>query len=143
MVSRRHLTSDTALALLVLAYGATILVVRDVFRTEVWTETTFQTWQTLVWLAMFLLAIAVVLGVIRLASSDRTVGGSVLAIVVVIHAIPWYAMSIGFVATPTRYQIAGWSQQVMYPLLAILAILVLGIRLWTRVDAAGQRASNP
>lgn len=120
-----RLNRDRTLAVAALGFTVVIFAIRELFGIRRWTQEIFTTWQILGWTATILVGCMVVLGVLRLVSSDRTIAGSLLAIVALLHAPLHAAMWFGLVEVDTMFRLARITRWGFYPLLAVLGIVVL------------------
>jgi hypothetical protein len=118
-------STDLVLAGTALAFAAIMLVVRWLFEIPTWTREIFFGWELLVWTATALVVAMIGLALLHLTSPDRTTTGSLLAIVALVHAPVHVVLLFGLVDLETMEllsRIAGWG---LYPLLTLLAAVVM------------------
>lgn len=123
-----QLNSDRALAGVTIGFFLVVLGMRALFGVARWTREVFTTWAILGWIAAILVGAMAVLAVTRLASPDRTIPGSILAVVVLAYVPLHAAMWFGLVDVDTMFQVGRIAQRGFHPVLAVLGVAVL---LWS------------
>jgi hypothetical protein len=122
---RTTINTDRTLAGVTALFVATILVMRWFFGLPSWDSNIALVYSFLTWVATLLVVATVVLGVLRLMSTDRTLTGSLLALAALVHAPLFMGMRFGLVDIETMTTFGRISQAVMYPTLGVLAVVVL------------------
>ena len=122
---RSKIDTDRTLAGVTVLFLATVLVMRWFFGLPSWDSGIALVYSVLTWLATLLVAGTVVLAVLRLASPDRTLSGGLLALAAIVHAPLFLGMRFGLVDLETMRTVGRLSQNVVYPVLGVLAVIVL------------------
>lgn len=117
--------SDQALAWVALTFASVMLVVEGLFTGSPWRTDLFAGWQLLVWTATALVVAMVGFALHHLASGDRTVSGSALAVIALVHAPVHVVMVFGLLDAAATREVATLAAWVLYPLLALLSAVVV------------------
>jgi hypothetical protein len=117
--------SDQVLAWLSLTLASVMLVGWGLFEGSPWRPELFYGLQFLVWTATALVAVMAAAALHHLASDDRTVAGSLLAVVALAHVPVHIVLLFGLVTAPTLRALSTLATWGLYPLLAFLSVVVV------------------
>jgi hypothetical protein len=117
--------SDQALAWVALTFASVMLVVEGLFQGSPWRADLFAGWQFLVWTATALVVAMAGFALHHLASGDRTVPGSLLALVALLHAPVHAVLVFGLADSTTTRELGALAAWALYPLLVFLSAVVI------------------
>lgn len=117
--------SDQVLAWLSLVFASVMLVVWAVFDGSPWRPELFFGLQFLAWTATALVVAMAAAALHHLASDDRSRPGTLLALVALVHAPVHAVLTFGLVAAPTLRDLSTLAVWGLYPLLALLSVVVV------------------
>lgn len=118
-----QLNADRPLALLVVVFVADMVLLQWMFGTlRGGSESLY--WG-IIWIATILVVAMVVVALGRLFSTTTTLLGGTLAVLAILHAPLFLGMRFGLVNLSTMQTFDVVSRAIMYPLLGLVAILVL------------------
>jgi hypothetical protein len=118
-------TSDQVLAWLSLAFASVMLVVWGLFEGSPWRPELFFGLQFLAWTATALAVAMATAALHHLVSADRSLPGTLLALVALVHGAVHAVLTFGLVAAPTLRDLSALAAWGLYPLLAVLSVVVV------------------